>query len=230
MKKKIVYNSLVFILNWLFIPTHSLSAQNNNGMLMFQIEGKQFKKINYNKNGFITDSQLLNIGNIKKDAKGYSLKINTKNFNKKGNLKSEKTFNYLCDKSQNGSIFMGVLPFVNTESNDINIIVLSNNFLYPSSFENTGKIDDFSLLVNYKTGFLGVNTKTYINIRNRKMKKTTTGTYNLTGNIELKSFIGNLNILTLNYTSNEIIDITKGVIFQKFNEKEGSYFTIELNN
>lgn len=230
MKNKIDNNFFVFILIWLLIPTQNLLAQSNNGMLMFQIEGKQFKKINYNKKGFIIDSQLLNIGKIKKDIKGYSLKINTKNYNKKGGLKSEKSFNYLCDKSQNGSVFMSVFPLVNTESKDINITILSNNFLYPSSFENIDKIDDFSLKINYKTKFLGVNTKTFIKFTNRKIKKITNENYNLTGNIEIKTFVGSINVLNLNYTLNEIIAIKNGIISQKYTKKDGSYFTIELNN
>tara|TARA_R110001583_G_scaffold54108_2_gene166162 strand:- start:2695 stop:3387 length:693 start_codon:yes stop_codon:yes gene_type:complete len=230
MKNKIDYNFLVFILIWFLIPLPSLLAQENTGMLMFQIEGKQFEKNNYDKNGFITDSQVLNVGKIKKDTKGYSLKINTKIFNEKGTLKSEKSFNYLCDKSQNGAVFMGVFPFVNTKSGNINIEVLSNNFLYPNSLENEDKVNDFSLLVNYKTGFLGVNTKTFLNITNRKITKLINGRYELNGNIEIKTFVGKLNVLTLNYISNEIIEIANGIIFQKYTEKDGSYFTIELKN
>lgn len=209
------------------MPLQNGISQSYNGMLMFQIEGKQFKKNNYNKNGFLIGSQLLNIGKIKKDTKGYSLEINTKIFNKKGGLKSENSLKYLCGKSQNGTIFMGVIPFVNTVSRDINITVLSNNFLYPPSFKNSDNIDVFSILVNYKTGFFGVNTQTFINISNRNVKMTTNGVYNLTGNIEIKTYVGKLNILTLNYTSNEIIDSETGIISQKYTENDGSYFTIE---
>lgn len=209
------------------MPLQNGISQSYNGMLMFQIEGKQFKKNNYNKNGFLIGSQLLNIGKIKKDTKGYSLEINTKIFNKKGGLKSENSLKYLCGKSQNGTIFMGVIPFVNTVSRDINITVLSNNFLYPPSFKNSDNIDVFSILVNYKTGFFGVNTQTFINISNRNVKMTTDGVYNLTGNIEIKTYVGKLNILTLNYTSNEIIDSETGIISQKYTENDGSYFTIE---
>lgn len=227
MKSNIDYNSLIFILIWLLMPLQNGISQSYNGMLMFQIEGKQFKKNNYNKNGFLIGSQLLNIGKIKKDTKGYSLEINTKIFNKKGGLKSENSLKYLCGKSQNGTIFMGVIPFVNTVSRDINITVLSNNFLYPPSFKNSDNIDVFSILVNYKTGFFGVNTQTFINISNRNVKMTTDGVYNLTGNIEIKTYVGKLNILTLNYTSNEIIDSETGIISQKYTENDGSYFTIE---
>lgn len=227
MKSNIDYNSLIFILIWLLMPLQNGISQSYNGMLMFQIEGKQFKKNNYNKNGFLIGSQLLNIGKIKKDTKGYSLEINTKIFNKKGGLKSENSLKYLCGKSQNGTIFMGVIPFVNTVSRDINITVLSNNFLYPPSFKNSDNIDVFSILVNYKTGFFGVNTQTFINISNRNVKMTTNGVYNLTGNIEIKTYVGKLNILTLNYTSNEIIDSETGIISQKYTENDGSYFTIE---
>ena len=44
MKNKIVYNSLGIILIWLLMPSQKGIAQSNNGMFMFQIEGKQFKK------------------------------------------------------------------------------------------------------------------------------------------------------------------------------------------
>jgi hypothetical protein len=125
---------------------------------------------------------------------------------------------------------MSVFPLVNTESKDINITILSNNFLYPSSFENIDKIDDFSLKINYKTKFLGVNTKTFIKFTNRKIKKITNENYNLTGNIEIKTFVGSINVLNLNYTLNEIISIKNGIISQKYTKKDGSYFTIELNN
>ncbi|AMC10955.1 hypothetical protein Lupro_06705 [Lutibacter profundi] len=196
---------------------------------MYQIENKQFKKTNFDKNHKIVDYQYIKVGNIVKNNNGFSLEINMKKFDKKGNLKKEETSKYSCNTKE-GGVFMGIIPFINKPSKKININVLSKNSLYPSNFQEINVLDDYKIIATYKTGFLGVTSITDMNYINRNIKKTDDNTYTILGEIDIKIEVAGVNISNISYKSEEKIDTLKGIVFQKFVENSGSYFTIQLIN
>jgi len=225
LKNKIISTLLLFVLLFKF----ELYSQSLKGMLMYQIENKQFKKTNFDKNHKIVDYQYIKVGNIVKNNNGFSLEINMKKFDKKGNLKKEETSKYSCNTKE-GGVFMGIIPFINKPSKKININVLSENSLYPSNFQEINVLDDYRIIATYKTGFLGVTAITDMNYINRNIKKTNDNTYTILGEIDIKIEVAGVNISNISYKSEEKIDTLKGIVFQKFVENSGSYFTIQLIN
>jgi hypothetical protein len=204
-------------------------SQSPKGMLMYQIENKQFKKTNFDKNHKIVGYQYIKVGNIIENNNVFSLEINMKKFDSKGNLKKEETSKYSCNRKE-GSIFMGIIPFINKPSKKINIDVLSKKPLYPNNFQEINFLDDYKITATYKTGFLGVTAITNMDYRNRKIKKTNNNTYTIFGEINIKINVAGINISNISYKSEEILNASKGIVFQKFIENSGSYFTIQLIN
>ncbi len=225
LKNKIIFTLLLFVLLFKF-ETYS---QTPKGMLMYQIENKQFKKTNFDKNHKVIDYQYIKVGNIVQNNNVFSLEINMKKFDEKGNLKKEETSKYSCNTKE-GGVFMGIIPFINKPSKKIDINVLSKKSLYPNNLQEINSLDDYRIIATYKTGFLGVTAITDMNYINRKIKKTNDNTYTILGEIDLKINVGGVNISNISYKSEEKIDTSKGIVFQKFVENSGSYFTIQLIN
>jgi len=215
-----------------FLLLSSLSkvySQDQNGMLMYQIENKQFKKTSFDKNGKMISYQYIKVGKLIKNNEVFSLEIKMKSYNKNGILKKEETSKYNC-KTKEGNIFMGVFPFINKPSKKIDIIVLSKNYLYPTNFTGLKALDDYKLSVSYKTGMLGISTKINMNYTNRSVKKIGNNIIIITGKIEIKIFVAGVNVSNPNYKSEEKMDVSKGVIYQRFVDNTGAYFKIQLLN
>jgi hypothetical protein len=223
LKNKIIFTLLLFVLLFKF----EMYSQSIKGMLMYQIENKQFKKTNFDKNHKIIDYQYIKVGNIIKNNNEFSLEINMKKFDEKGNLKKEETSKYSCNTKE-GGVFMGIIPFINKPSKKININVLSKKSLYPSDITASKQLNDYKIAANYKAGFFGVNTKINIDFKDRSLNKTSAHTYVITGAIQIKINVAGVNISNISYKSEEKIDTSKGLIFQKFVEDTGAYFTINL--
>jgi len=202
-------------------------SQSQKGMLMYQIENKQFKKTTFNKNNKIVNYQYIKVGKIIETKGVFSLDIKVKTYNNKGNLQNEETSKYNC-KTKEGNIFMGILPFINKPSKKIDINVLSNNTLYPSNITTSKSIEDFKIIATYKTGLLGVNIKVYMNYKDRNIYKTKNNNYIITGIITMKVNVAGVNVSNVIYKSEEKLETSKGVVFQKFVEDSGAYFTIKL--
>jgi hypothetical protein len=224
LKNKLTFSVLLFLLPLSQIKVYS---QDQKGMLMYQIENKQFKKTSFDKEGKILSIQYIKVGNIVEINKDYILDIKIKSFNNKGVLQKEETSQYSCN-IKGGNIFMGVIPFINKPSKKMVINVLSKNTLYPSDITASKRLNDYKIGATYKAGFLGVNTKINIDYKDRSINKTSVSTYVITGAIQIKIYVAGVNVSRINYKSEEILDLSKGVIFQKFVEDSGAYFTISL--
>lgn len=220
---------ILFFLLFLFLLLHQFKAfsQSQEGMLMYKIENRQFKKTSYDKNKKLINYQYIKVGQIVENEGGYSLKIKVKTYSKSRTLKKEETSEYNC-KTKEGSIFMGVFPFINKPSKKFDINVLTENYLYPTSLDGLRILDDYKLAVNYKTGLLGVSAKVNMSYINRKVKKVDDNTHIITGEIVMKIFVAGINVSNIKYKSEEKLEVSKGVVFQKFVEDTGAYFTIKL--
>lgn len=224
LKNKSAFLVLLFLLP---LSQFKIYSQNQKGMLMYQIENKQFKKTSFDKDGKIISIQYIKVGNIVENNNVFILEIKVKSFNNKGVLQKEETSKYSCN-TKGGNIFMGVLPFINKPSKKIDINVLSKNTLYPSDITASNRLNDYKIGVTYKTGLLGINSKININYKDRSINKTSVNTYVITGTIKINIYVAGINISRISYKSEEKIELSKGVIFQKFIEDTDAYFTIKL--
>jgi hypothetical protein len=220
--------TLLFLL-FLFLLSYQFKAfsQSQKGMLMYKIENRQFKKTSYDKNKKLIDYQYIKVGQIVKNKGAYSLKIKVKSYSKNSTLKNEETSEYNC-KTKEGNIFMGVFPFINKPSKKFDIKVLTENYLYPASLNGLNALDDYKLTVNYKTGVLGVSANVNMSYINRKIKKIDDNTHIITGEIVMEIFLAGINVSNIKYKSEEKIENTRGITYQKFVEDSGAYFTIQL--
>lgn len=64
--------------------------------------------------------------------------------------------------------------------------------------------------------------------KDRSINKTSVNTYVITGTIKINIYVAGINISRISYKSEEKIELSKGVIFQKFIEDTDAYFTIKL--
>jgi len=225
-KKKLILLCLFFLLLFSEFNTYS---QTQKGMLMYQIENKQFKKTSFDKNNKVINYQYIKVGKIIQNKGIFSLEIKVKSFNENGTLKKEETSKYNC-KTKEGNIFMGVFPFINKPSKKFDIDVLGGNTLYPTNLMKLKFLDDYRLRVNYKTGLLGISAKINMNYINRKVKKINDSIFVITGEIETNVFLAGVNVSNTNYKSEEKLEISKGIVYQKFAKDTGAYFTIQLLN
>jgi len=225
--KKIIL--ILFLLALSVFSQSKVYAQVKKGMLMYLIENKEFKKESFNRSRALINYQDIKVGNIIESNGLFSLEIKTKTFDKDDNLKKEETSRYICN-IKDGNIFMGVIPFINKPSKKINIKVLSGNFLYPTNITELNSIDDYRLALSYNSGVFGISSKIYLNYINRSIIKVDKNTYIIIGKIEIKTIITGVNISNLNYKSEERIELSKGIVYQKFVKDSGDYFTIKVVN
>jgi len=226
LKNKLNLLCLLFLL--LFLESN-IYSQTQKGMLMYQIENKQFKKTSFDKNNKIITYQYIKVGKIIQNEGVFSLEIRVKSFNENGTLKKEEISKYSC-KTREGNIFMGVFPFINKPSKKFDINVLSGNTLYPTDLAGLKFLGDYRLRVNYKTGLLGISAKINMNYINRNIKKINDSTFVITGEIKMNIFVAGVNVSNVYYKSDEKLNTSKGIIYQKFVEDTGAYFTIQLLN
>lgn len=217
----------LFLILFLLLFQFKVYPQAQKGMLMYQIENKQFKKTSFDKTGKIIGYQYIKVGGITKNNGIFSLEIKVKIYNNKGSLQKEETSKYNC-KTKEGNIFMGVFPFIKKPSKKIDINVLSNNTLYPPNITTSKSIDDFKIEAIYKTGLLGVSVKVNMDYKDRRINVLKDSTYIITGVINMKINVACIDVSNVLYKSEEKIDVSRGVVFQKFTENTGAYFIIKL--
>lgn len=216
---------LIFLLPLLF--QFKVYSQAQKGMLMYQIENKQFKKTSFDKTGKIISYQYIKVGSITENNGVFSLEIKVKIYDNRGSLQKEETSKYNC-KTKEGNIFMGVFPFINKPSKKIDINVLSKNTLYPPNITTSKSIDDFKIAATYKTGLLGISVKVDMDYKDRSIDKAKDGTFIITGVIITKINVAGIDVSNVIYKSEEKVDVSKGIVFQKFTENTGAYFIIKL--
>ncbi len=88
----------------------------------------------------------------------------------------------------------------------------------------------FVLVFQFKTYSQSPKDMLMYQIENKQFKKTNNNTYTISGEIDIKINVAGVNISNISYKSEEILNTSKGIVFQKFVENSDSYFTIQLIN
>jgi len=217
----------LFLILFLLLFQFKAYSQVQKGMLMYQIENKQFKKTAFDKKGKIINYQYIKVGDLIEKNDVFTLEIKVKIYNRNGNLQKEETSIYSC-KTKDSNIFMGVLPFIDKPSKKININVLSKNTLYSPNLATTKSIPDFKLAATYKTGLLGVIVKVDMDYKDRHINKIRDNTFIISGILAVKINAAGIDVSNTIYKTEEKIETSKGIVFQKFTKNNGAYFTIKL--
>ena len=226
------YKLIILLLVLILTDSQSIYAQKNKQMLIFQIEGNNYIKKNYDKKGELINSQTFVVGKIRKNKELYIMSLKTYLYNNKGEFEDSTSTKYICKPTDN-KVLMNIFPFGNFSSNKTVKVALSYGDLYPENIVEGGKLDQviFSAFIEGGTaGAFGSSTK--INIFDRQIVKVNDnqGIYHITSKIEIKAYLYGIKIGTISYLVEEIISKQKGILEQTFKKNTGEYFTIKLNN
>lgn len=222
--------ALSILLIGLIFPLLVLS-QNGDGMLIYKIDGNQYFRKNYDKNDELKSYQSIEVGSLTTSSEKLETKLTVITYDKNGNMKGASQTVISCNPDI-GEVMMGIFPFAGGATNkSLKIEASKNNSLYPKSWRNKNALDDFLFALKFKGGAAGFfGTKSQVLFSNRNVNRLEENIFRITGRLTLKAYILGIKISNVEYEYFEDIKETKGIIRQRFTEKNGNYFTIELKN
>ncbi len=226
-------SKIIFTLMLLFV-VYSLSAQQNDGqMLMYQIDGNNYIKKNYDKNKKQVSSQIFKVGKVMVTEEKYVMPLKVYLYDKNGTLEDSADTKYTC-KPSDSKLLMNVFPFSQFSSNKTVIVELEKgNQFYPAELKEGTTIPDIIISLSIDGGVIGsFFSDSQIKIYERKIKTIDkqNNTYTMTSKLQIKAYMLGIRVDTINYMVEEKISKQKGILEQTFVEDTGEYFTIKLNN
>ena len=212
------------------VTIHSLSAQDEEGMLIFQVDGNKYMRKNFAKDGKLKTYQTIEVGKIKKEAGKIETKMTVITYEPDGTLKDASQSNLVCTP-ENKQVLMGIFPFAGGKSNQSLIVKMEEGaIMYPSEWRKLSKLKDFNFSLNFSSGAAGFfGTKSNVSIYDRKVMKLK-NIFGVSGKLSMKAYALGIRVSNIEYDFYEEIDEEKGIISQKYTEKNGDYFTTELIN
>jgi hypothetical protein len=222
---------LYFILCFLILLP-SLGFGQDNKMLLFEIDGNQYKKCNYNSEGELESYEKLTVGSIQENTNTYRLPVELYLYNAKGELQDSTKTIYTCRPDER-RVLLNVFPFTDYETgSEIKVNLLDTNAFYPVSPEPGWEMGFIKFQMNIDKGLVGfLGGKSKVNIQNRQVVPNDTleaGQYQINSDVDLGVYILGIQVKDFAYDVIEIVDKDRGIIRQKFTSDDGSYFVIHL--
>ncbi len=215
----------------LFVGQSTMSAQQEEQMLIFQIDGNKYIKKNYDKDKKLINSQIYKMGEVAKKKGFYTMPLKVYTYDKNDKLKDSSEAKYICNLPA-GEIFMNVFSITELKANKtVKIELGSSNKFYPNSWQTGLKIADISFTLKVEGGVLGAfGTNSKVRLYDRKITSydTLNNTYSITGKMEVMAYMFGLRLDTIDSTIKESVHPQKGIIQQYLKESTGKYFTINL--
>lgn len=200
----------------LFICT---TARSQNNMFLEQIESRTVVRENYSEKGTFLNKQTFTAGKINTKNGLYEIWVITELFDKNNKSTDKYRTSYRC-KPNEASIMLMAYPFSNPKSKETEINTISKNFKNLYDLKN---LIDVEIEMTFDSGLLNFfGSKSTIKIYNRKFN----GNNNIKSKINIKAYALGIRIKQLNYTVSEQLNANGLLIFQKFTEGDGSYFTM----
>lgn len=222
------YNYLIVIM--MFISSIVL-GQSNTGMFMFQIDGNNYTKKSYDKNGNLQGSQILKVGQVDKKVDQYTMTIKAYSYDKNGKMSTGSNTIYKC-KPTDKLALMNIFPFADFGKNKtINVESKTSLIFFPTVWETGKKIDNISFSISIKgNSLVAIGTTAKIRITDREITTfdKLKSAYTITSKMQIKVYAFGLLVNTISYSIEEIVNPNKGIIKQYFKEASGDYFKIEL--
>lgn len=216
---------LIMSVQLMIIPVF---AQQDKQMLIFKIEGNNYIRMNYDKNGELKNSQIFIVGKVVVNKDQYLMPLKIYLYNNKGELGDSTITNYTCKPSDN-KVLMNIFPFSKLSADKTVKVALNNGEFYPENIVEGGDLEELSFSASIEGGVAGAfGSSTKIKVYNRKTVNVTKETYHISSKIEIKAYLIGLKLKTINYLVEETISKQKGILEQKFKEENGEYFTIKL--
>jgi hypothetical protein len=227
-------NIVAFITSVLFITLTAFSLANaqNTQMLLFEIDGNQYKKSNYNKEGELQSYQKLIVGSIEKQADTYQLPVELYSYNAEGELQDSTKTIYTC-KPDEQRVLLNVFPFTDYgKGSEIKVDLLDTKTFYPVAPEPGWEMESIEFALKIDKGLVGfLGGKSKIKMYDRHVVPNDTlqsGQYEINSNVDLGVYVLGIKVKGFGYKVLEIVDKDRGIIQQKFTSEDGSYFVIRL--
>ncbi len=209
----------------LFILMSSTGLKAQNEMLISQLSERMVTRENYDKNGKLINNQTFQIGNVTETEKYYEIEVVTELFDESGKSTDKYTTSYRCKPEESSTIVM-VFPFYNPKKMATEINTTSKNF---KELYDLNNLDDIELEINFDSGLLNFfGSKSKIKIYNRNLVTDDT-TKTIRSKLTAKAYALGIRIKQFEYTIVEKLTNKNLLSFQKFTEKDGSYFTMTYN-
>lgn len=204
-------------------------TQNEEGMLIFQIDGNRYYRKNYDGNDKLISYQAIEVGSIKASAERVEAKLTVVTYDTNDNMKDASQTVITCDPATS-EIIMGIFPFAGGAANtSVEIEPEGNSQIYPEDWREQNTLRDFVFNLDFKggaAGFFGTSSK--VSFTERSVNKSSENTYRVSGNMTLAAYIMGVRVSTIEYRYFEDLDQEAGIVYQKFTEKNGNYFTIRI--
>lgn len=223
-----IINLISIVIVFQLTNIHSLSAQDDEGMLIFQVDGNRYMRKNFDKNGSLKDYQTIEVGKIKTSAEKIETKMTVITYKPDGTLKDAAQSNLVCTP-ETKQVLMGIFPFAGGKSKQSLVVKMEGGaIMYPSHWRQLSELKDFNFSLNFSGGAAGFfGTKSNVSISNRKVMKLK-NVFGVSGKLSMKAYVLGIRVAKIEYDFYEEIDEKKGIILQKFTESGGDYFTIEI--
>lgn len=200
----------------------SISVAGQTEMLIGQISGKFIIRENFNKEGEFINKQTSESREVIKKNGYFEIKVVTELFDKDKKPTDKYLTTYRC-KPDDASIMVMAIPFSSPKSKETEINTTSINFKEIYDLKN---LENIELEINFDSGVLNFfGSKSKIKIYDRELEVSQSYN-NIKSKINIKVYAIGIRIKQLNYTVHEKLN-DKGILtFQKFTEKDGSFFTM----
>ena len=209
----------------LFFILFNLTIYGQTEMLIGQISGRTVARENFDKDGVLLNKQTFEAGKIAEKNGYYQIEVVTELFDDTKTSVEKYTTIYRC-KPAEASIMVMAFPFAKPNSKETEINSSTTNFTELYDLDN---LKDIELEMSFASGLLNFfGSKSYIKIYNRQLKTDKAGTH-IESKINIKAYAIGIRIKQLNYTVIEQLNNNNLLMFQKFTETDGSYFTMTYN-
>ena len=199
------------------------NAQSQGTMFIDQIEGRTITRENFNEKGDLLNKQIFEAGKVIKKNGNYAIKVTTELFDKNKIVTEKYETTYKCNPDK-FSIVVFVFPFANPKSKETEISSKSVNF---KELYNIEKLNNIDLDISFDSGLMNFfGSKSTIKIYDRK-KEVNNNSVIIKSKIIIKAYTLGIRIKQLNYTLTEKLNANGLLSYQKFIEKDGSYFTMD---
>ena len=204
-------------------------AQNEEGMLIFQIDGNRYYRKNYDGNNKLTSYQSIEVGSLKTSAEKVEAKLTVITYDANNNMKGASQTVITCDPAAS-EVMMGIFPFAGGATNkSLKIELPKSGKLYPLEWRKKAALEDYTFQLNFEGGAAGFfGTESSVSFTGRRVSQPSEGIFRIAGKMTLKAYVLGIKISTIKYDYSEDFEKDVGIVRQKFTEGNGNYFTVEI--
>lgn len=210
---------ILCILSYLFM---SLPVYSQKEMLIGQLVNRSAVRESFDEDGVFLNKQTFRAGALNETNGYYEIEVVTELFNEYGVSKDKYTTTYRC-RPKDASVIVLAFPFSNPKSKETEINTDTKNFKELYDLDN---LVDVELEISFDSGLLDFfGSKSYIKIYNRDLESNG-NSRSIRSKINIKAYAIGIRIKQLNYDLYEQLNDQGLVSYQKFNEEDGSFFTM----